>query len=132
MDARLQIEYLPGDLAKRQMVSSWSRLLLLVIAAAVLIGATIWLGWSWWTSVEFIASTDDAYVGGEVTTLSSRVAGFIETIAILDNQRLKAGDLLVKIEDRDYRAQLARAWRASRPSMRPLPISMPTGASSKP
>jgi membrane fusion protein, multidrug efflux system len=109
MDAKTQIEYLPGDLAKRQTVSSWSRLLLVVIAAAVFIGAAIWLGWSWWTSVEFIESTDDAYVGGEVTTLSSRVAGFIETIAILDNQRVKAGDLLVKIEDRDYRAQLARA-----------------------
>jgi membrane fusion protein (multidrug efflux system) len=41
--------------------------------------------------------------------LSSKVAGFIETVAVVDNQAIKAGDLLVKIDDRDYRAQLARA-----------------------
>jgi membrane fusion protein (multidrug efflux system) len=41
--------------------------------------------------------------------LSSKVAGFIETVAVVDNQSIKAGDLLVEIDDRDYRAQLARA-----------------------
>jgi membrane fusion protein (multidrug efflux system) len=54
-------------------------------------------------------TTDDAYVGGEVTTIASKVAGFIDTIAVTDNQEVKAGDLLVKLNDRDYRAQLARA-----------------------
>jgi membrane fusion protein (multidrug efflux system) len=56
----------------------------------------------------YIESTDDAYVGGEVTTLSFKVAGLIETVAIADNQSVKAGDLLLKLDDRDYRAQLAR------------------------
>src|SRR5262249_33641035 len=65
--------------------------------------------WSWWTVGRFVQSTDDAYVGGEVTTLASKVAGFIDTVAVTDNQRVKAGDLLVKLDDRDYRAQLARA-----------------------
>src|SRR5262249_55513999 len=45
----------------------------------------------------------------EVTALSSRVAGFIERVPVVDNQSVKAGDLLVKIDDRDYRAQLAHA-----------------------
>jgi membrane fusion protein, multidrug efflux system len=88
---------------------SFGRTLLLVAGGPVLIGAAAWFGGSWWTMGRFIESTDDAYVGGEVTMLSSRVAGFIETVAIVDNQAVKAGDLLVKIEDRDYRAQLARA-----------------------
>jgi hypothetical protein len=57
----------------------------------------------------FIESTDDAYVGGEVTTLSAKVAGFIEAVTVVDNQSVKAGDLLLKLEDRDYRAMLARA-----------------------
>jgi membrane fusion protein (multidrug efflux system) len=48
-------------------------------------------------------------VGGDVTTMASKVAGFVDTIAVTDNQRVKAGDLLVKLDDRDYRAQLARA-----------------------
>ena len=54
-------------------------------------------------------STDDAYIGGEVTTLSAKVAGFIQTVTVADNQSVKTGDLLLKLEDRDYRAQLARA-----------------------
>jgi membrane fusion protein, multidrug efflux system len=55
------------------------------------------------------ARNDDAYVGGDVTTLSSKVAGFIEKVSVIDNQPVQAGDLLVKLDDRDYRAQLARA-----------------------
>ena len=47
--------------------------------------------------------------GRRVTTIASKVAGFIDTIAVTDNQEVKAGDLLVKLDDRDYRAQLARA-----------------------
>jgi membrane fusion protein, multidrug efflux system len=62
----------------------------------------------WVTIGQYIESTDDAYVGGEVTTLSFKVAGLIETVAIVDNQSVKAGDLLLKLDDRDYRAQLAR------------------------
>jgi membrane fusion protein, multidrug efflux system len=83
---------------------------LLVIAVAVLLaGGGSWYGWSWWTIGRFIESTDDAYVGGDVTTIASKVAGFIDTVAVADNQAVKAGDLLVRLDDRDYRAQLARA-----------------------
>ena len=46
-------------------------------------------------------STDGAYVGGEVTTLSAKVAGFIQTVTVADNQSVKTGDLLLKLEDRD-------------------------------
>lgn len=81
-----------------------------LMAGAALVGATaLWYGWSWWTVGRFVQSTDDAYVGGEVTTLASKVPGFVQTVAITDNQVVKAGDLLVKLDDRDYRAQLARA-----------------------
>jgi membrane fusion protein, multidrug efflux system len=64
-----------------------------------------------------LESTDDAYVGGEVTTLSFKIAGLIETVAIVDNQSVKAGDLLLKLDDRDYRAPRTEAniaaWRAA-------------------
>jgi membrane fusion protein (multidrug efflux system) len=83
---------------------------LMLIAVIALIGSAVaWFGWSWWTLGRFLESTDDAYVGGEVTTIASKVAGFVETVAIADNQAVKAGDLLVKLDDRDYRAQLARS-----------------------
>jgi membrane fusion protein, multidrug efflux system len=106
MDATTRIVELPG--AKPRPGRSGKRLLL-AAAGAVLVGAAVWLGAYWWTKGRFIESTDDAYVGGDVTTLSSKVAGFIETVPIVDNQNVKAGDLLVKLDDRDYRAQLARA-----------------------
>jgi membrane fusion protein, multidrug efflux system len=89
----------------RQAARRWT----LVGAIALLGGAGIWYGWSWWTLGRFIESTDDAYVGGEVTTIASKIAGFVDTVAITDNQEVRAGDLLVKLDDRDYRAQLAHA-----------------------
>lgn len=78
-------------------------------SALALAGAAAWYGWNWWTVGRFIQWTDDAYVGGEVTTIASKVAGFIDRIAVTDNESVKTGDLLVKLDDRDYRAQLARA-----------------------
>jgi membrane fusion protein (multidrug efflux system) len=87
-----------------------SRKRVLTIAMApLLFGALAWFAWFWWTEWRFIETTDDAYVGGDVTTLSSKVAGFIEKVLVIDNQPVKAGDLLVRLDDRDYRAQLARA-----------------------
>jgi membrane fusion protein (multidrug efflux system) len=83
--------------------------LLSIAAGMLLAGGIAWYGWSWWTVGRFIESTDDAYVGGDVTTIAPKVAGFIDTVAVTDNQAVRAGDLLVKLDDRDYRAQLARA-----------------------
>ncbi len=81
-----------------------------LIAGAALIGVVaVWYGWSWWTVGRFIQSTDDAYVGGEVTSIASKVPGFVQTVAIRDNQVVRAGDLLIKLDDRDYRARFARA-----------------------
>jgi membrane fusion protein (multidrug efflux system) len=54
-------------------------------------------------------STDDAYVGGDITVLAPKVPGFVTTVAVTDNQLVKAGDLLVRLDDRDYRAALAKA-----------------------
>jgi membrane fusion protein (multidrug efflux system) len=108
MDGTTRIVHIPGDIARGSPRVSGKRLLL-VVAGAAFVGAVAWFGWYWWTIGRFIESTDDAYIGGEVTTLSSKVAGFIERVAVEDNQSVKAGDLLVKIDDRDYRAQLAHA-----------------------
>jgi membrane fusion protein, multidrug efflux system len=108
MDATTRIVDLPRDGTRPPPGLSRKHVLLIAVGAAF-VGAAVWLGWYWWTKGRFIESTDDAYVGGEVTTLSSKVAGFIETVAVTDNQPVKAGELLVKLDDRDYRAQFARA-----------------------
>ena len=76
----------------------------LLVAVAV----AAW-GVHWWTTSRFIEDTDDAYVGGDVTTLAAKVAGYVQVVAVGDNQAVHRGDLLVKIDDRDYRAAVARA-----------------------
>jgi membrane fusion protein (multidrug efflux system) len=86
----------------------------LAIAGAALalgIGAAFY-GYNWWTVGRFIETTDDAYVGGDVTIIAPKVAGFIAKVAVTDNQEVHAGDLLVRLDDRDYRAALAKAEAA--------------------
>jgi len=87
------------------------RLLLAGAGLAVLLGAA-WFGHDYWTVGQYIESTDDAYVGGDVTELAPKVGGLIAGLAVGDNQEVHAGDLLVKIDDRDYRAALAKAQAA--------------------
>ncbi len=71
--------------------------------------AAAWYLHDWWTVGRFIESTDDAYVGADVTIVAPRVAGLIAEVAVTDNQAVRAGDVLVRIDDRDYRATLAKA-----------------------
>jgi membrane fusion protein (multidrug efflux system) len=71
-----------------------------------LVGAlgAAWYGYDWWTVGRFFQDTDDAYVGGNVTPISPHISGFIAEIAVKDNQLVKAGQLLVRLDDRDVRA----------------------------
>ncbi|SDG24397.1 HlyD family secretion protein [Pseudomonas abietaniphila] len=84
------------------------RLILLLLAAAILVGAVLF-GIHWWTVGRFLESTDDAYVGGDVTVIGPKVPGYITELKVVDNQFVHAGDLLVKIDDRDYVAALNKA-----------------------
>ncbi|MDG9857773.1 HlyD family secretion protein [Pseudomonas nitroreducens] len=80
----------------------------LAVAAAAILGAGAYAG-HWWLDGRFLEKTDDAYVGGDVTVISPRVAGYIAELKVSDNQLVHAGDLLARIDDRDYRAALAKA-----------------------
>ncbi|PDT42072.1 multidrug transporter, partial [Sinorhizobium fredii] len=55
------------------------------------------------------ASTDNAYVRGDVTSLAPKVAGYVTAVEVKDNQAVRAGEVLFRIDDRDYRARLAQA-----------------------
>jgi membrane fusion protein, multidrug efflux system len=57
-------------------------------------------------------STDDAFVDGHIVAISSRVAGHVEKVLIIDNQEVKKGDLLIEIDPRDYAARAKAAEAA--------------------
>jgi membrane fusion protein, multidrug efflux system len=98
-------EALPG----RSLLRHALKRLALGSLLALLGAAAVWYGHHWWTVGRFIESTDDAYVGGEVTVIAPKVAGLIAAVAVTDNEKVHAGQLLVKLDGRDYRAALDRA-----------------------
>jgi len=63
----------------------------------------------WWGAGRFLEETDDAYIGGDVTVIGPKVAGYIDEVLVSDNQHVKAGDVLIRLDARDYRANLAKA-----------------------
>ena len=83
------------------------RLVVLLIAGglAVLFATQ----WDRWVGDATRQVTDDAYVHGDVTPLSAQVEGYVRKVAVDDFQRVKTGDLLVEIDDRDYTAKVAQA-----------------------
>ena len=78
------------------------KLVLAVVALAALSGGG-YEGWRWWTVGRFMVSTDDAYVGADTTILAAKVSGYITEVAVDANQRVRAGDLIARIDDGDYR-----------------------------
>lgn len=81
------------------------RLGLLLCGAALIVAGG---GWLLFGAVGATA-TDNAYVRGEITALAARVAGYVVAVEVQDNQSVHAGDVLFRIDDRDYRAHLAEA-----------------------
>src|ERR1051326_6938393 len=65
--------------------------------------------WTTWAGEGEKQQTDDAYVRADVTPLSTKVAGLVATVAVSDYQQVRAGDLLVKLRDDDFRAQVEQA-----------------------
>src|SRR6202142_1436082 len=85
-------------------------LLVLLLAAAVVF--TITRNWNSWEGGRIEQVTDDAYVRGDVTPLSTKVAGIVRDVRVSDFQQVHKGDLLVQLDDDDYRAQVAQASAA--------------------
>jgi membrane fusion protein (multidrug efflux system) len=81
---------------------------LALLAIVVAVGA-IWYGAHWYSEGRFLQETDDAYVGGNITVISAKVPGYIDHVTVNDNQAVHAGDILARLDDRDYRAALAKA-----------------------
>ncbi len=108
------------------------RVPLLVAGAVLAVGA----GTAAWYHAAGRESTDNAQVEAHITPLAARVGGAILEVGVRDNQRVAAGDVLVRIDPRDYdvalaraRAELADAEAATAMAASGLPIAETTTAS---
>ena len=95
----------PGRTLARQRLK-W--LLYAGLAGLVAFGAARY-GYEWWSAGRFIESTDDAYAGGNVTPIGPHVPGFVAQILVADNEYVRAGQPLIRLDDRDFRAAADRA-----------------------
>ena len=82
---------------------------LVIGAVAVFALAGIAFGAHWLLVGRYLETTDDAYLQADNMTVSPKVAGYVAEVAVRDNQTVHAGQILVRIDDRDYRAELAQS-----------------------
>src|SRR5665213_560929 len=101
----------PGQTAPAPAVPrkfNFRKLLMAGAAVAVLTGAT-WFGWDYWTVGRYLVSTDDAYVKADNTTVAPKVSGYLHEVLVGDNERVKAGQVLARIDQRDFIVALDQA-----------------------
>ncbi|HWB47454.1 MAG TPA: HlyD family secretion protein [Hyphomicrobiaceae bacterium] len=83
---------------------------LALIAIALLgLGTGAYYGNYWWTTGRYLVTTDDAYVGAKAATLSPKISGYIADVAVEDNASVKAGDVIARIDDGDYKLAVQTA-----------------------
>jgi membrane fusion protein, multidrug efflux system len=85
------------------------RRMLMAGAALAVIGAAGWYGYDYWTVGRFHVSTDDAYVQADTVSIAPRVSGYLVEAPAQDNETVKAGQVLARIDDRDYGVALDEA-----------------------
>jgi len=78
----------------------------LVVLAALVYGVY------WWHWSTIHVSTDDAFIAGHIAPVSARVSGTVAAVLVDDNQDVKAGDVLVRLDSRDYEVAVAQAQAA--------------------
>lgn len=77
--------------------------MIVVIIVLVILGGIYW----WWTRYD--VSTDDAFTSGRAITISPHVSGYVTELLVNDNQFVHKGDVLLRIDNRDYQAALLQA-----------------------
>ena len=82
--------------------SGWRRRIVVSIIALLALAGAGNFGYNYYTVGRFMVSTDDAYVTGDITTVSPKVMGYVAKVNVVANQQVKAGDALVTLDDGDY------------------------------
>jgi membrane fusion protein (multidrug efflux system) len=82
---------------------------ILIGVAAVAAAAAIWFGGDWLMNGRFNLTTDNARVNSDITRVTPRVEGYVTAIHVSENQRVKAGDLLIELEAADFQTRVTQA-----------------------
>ena len=106
IEALLPVTAAAAPLAAKKL--NLRKLLLTGAALAALAGAA-WYGWDYWTVGQYLVSTDDAYVKADSTTIAPKVTGYLQQVLVKDNERVATGQVLARIDDRDFRVALDQA-----------------------
>jgi membrane fusion protein (multidrug efflux system) len=85
-----------------------------ILSIAIALIFFLSFNWTTWAGEGEQQKTDDAYVRADVTPLSTKAAGIVASVDVSDYQAVKAGDLLVRLRDEDFRAQVDQAEAAVR------------------
>jgi membrane fusion protein (multidrug efflux system) len=80
-----------------------------VVTGSVLFVLALAGGYAYWSYASHFQSTDDAFIAARQSSLAPKVSGYITAVPVTDNQHVKAGDVIARIDDRDYRTALEQA-----------------------
>ena len=83
------------------------KLVLIAVALALFAGGA-WYGLDWFITGRFLVSTDNAYVGADMNIVAPKVAGYVADVPAKANQGVRMGDVLVRLDDGDYKLALAQ------------------------
>jgi membrane fusion protein, multidrug efflux system len=92
--------------ARKAAIKHVVRRALLGAAVVAALAAGIEYGLYYWNTGRFLVSTDDAYVQADSVIVSPKISGYISQVLVRDNQAVRAGQVLARIDDRDYRTAL--------------------------
>jgi membrane fusion protein (multidrug efflux system) len=81
----------------------------LALALSLGIAAAVGFGYGYLTTGRYLETTDDAYIKADSTIISPKVSGYIAEVLVGDNEPVKAGQLLARIDDRDFKTALDQA-----------------------
>ena len=98
-----QITQMKADLFKRRWV---------IVVGGVILVVGIIFGIRYWLYSRSHESTDDAFIDGHIIQVSPKASGYVAKIYVSDNQQVKAGDLIVEIDPREYEVRLQQAKAA--------------------
>lgn len=95
---------------------------------AVLLVALGWGGW-WYFTQRGVVHSDNAYVAADLAQVTPLVAGAVKEVRVVDTQAVKAGDVLLVIDDADARVELAAAEAALMQARQQYRQALATGTS---